>query len=111
MGRERNERGRYVQTVTLADVLGVFEAVSGPVVTSGDVADQHGCSPDSARRKLAALEDRGLVESRRTAGRIVYWRTDRDASLPADETDRRTGTPEPTGLLEYVDEVLFGEEP
>ncbi len=54
-------------------VLGVFESVDGPVVTSGDVAEALDCSRDTARRKLRALQARGRVASRTTAGRVVWW--------------------------------------
>lgn len=112
VSRERNERGRYVETVSPADVLAVFEAVDGPVVTSADVADRHGCSRDSARGKLAELEDRGRVESRKTAGRLVYWRTDADGATPGDTGGPRAGRSrdeaDPTDLLGYVDDLLFG---
>jgi len=77
MPKKRNETGRYVETVTLDDVLSVFDAVPGPaVVTSGDVADETELSHDSARRKLETLKERGCVGSRRSAGRVLYWRTD-----------------------------------
>ena len=75
MPKERGDTGQYVETVTLEDVLEVFDRVAGPpVVTSGDVAEETGLSRDSARRKLETLRDRGKVERRRTAGRVLYWR-------------------------------------
>lgn len=49
MSRERDETGRYAETVTLNRVLGVFEKVDGPVVTSGDVAEALDCSRETAR--------------------------------------------------------------
>lgn len=77
MPKERGETGQFIETVTLDDVLTVFDAVDGPpVVTSADVADATGVSRDSARRKLEELQERGEVDSRRTAGRVLYWRVD-----------------------------------
>jgi len=86
MSKERDDRsGRYVEKATLDDVLGAFDTVDGPpVVTTADVADATGISRDSARRKLETLRDRGRVEKRKSAGRVLYW--------PADEptpSDRR----------------------
>lgn len=90
MPKQRGETGQFVETVTLEDVLEVFDEVEGPpVVTSADVADATGVSRDSARRKLEELEERGEVDSRRTAGRVLYWRT----------ADVR-GDPEPRALQE-----------
>lgn len=75
MPKRRGETGQYVETVALDDVLDAFGQVDGPpVVTSADVADLTGLSRDSARRKLEELEQRGDVRSRKTAGRVLYWR-------------------------------------
>jgi len=59
MSRERGDAGRYTETVTLDDVIGVFGIVEGPVVTSGDVAETLDCSRETARRKLRSLEEQG----------------------------------------------------
>jgi hypothetical protein len=76
MARERGDAGRYTETVTLVDVLGVFTDIEGPVVTSSDVAEALSCSGETARRKLRTLESQDRVSSRKTAGRVVWWRTD-----------------------------------
>ncbi|WP_143423121.1 helix-turn-helix domain-containing protein [Halegenticoccus soli] len=74
---KRNESGRFVEQASLDDVQAVFDAVDGPpVITSADVAEATGLSPDTARRKLQELRDRGEVSSRRTAGRVLYWPVD-----------------------------------
>ena len=80
MTRKRDNTGQYTETVTLDAVLGVFERVRGPVVTSSDVADTLDCTTEAARQKLARLEDRGDVESRKTGRTKVYWRTHSTAS-------------------------------
>jgi len=82
MSKERDDRsGRYVEKATLDDVLKTFDAVDGPpVVTTADVADETGISRDSARRKLETLRDRGRVEKRKSAGRVLYWRPDTQAA-------------------------------
>jgi predicted ArsR family transcriptional regulator len=80
MAPERGNSGQYVDTVTPTDVLGVFESVQGPVVTSADVADELECSRDTARRKLGQLYERGDVTRRKTAGRVVWWLSDEQRS-------------------------------
>jgi len=124
MSREREESGRYTETVTLADVLDVFEAVAGPVVTSGDVADDLDCSRETARRKLRTLEEQGRVAGRKTAGRVVWWLVDTTEAREGDSgdtTDAREVDPgdpfwelEPgasgeSEVSERVDEVLYGD--
>lgn len=112
---ERGDTGQYTETVTLDDVLGVFEAVEGPVVTSGDVAGTLDCSPETARRKLRTLEEQGHVASRKTAGRVVWWlRDEQDLTRGIDSDDPfwefAPGKSGESDVSESVDEVLYGEE-
>lgn len=83
MPREHGEGGEFVETVTLDDVLGVLDAVRGPVVFSADVADELDCSRETARRKLEELHERGDLDRRKVARRVVYW--------PTDHSERREG--------------------
>jgi hypothetical protein len=85
MAKERGEGGEYVETVTLDDVRGVFDVVDGPVILSADVADELGCSRETARRKLEQLFEQGDVERRKVARRVLYWRPE------TDESGARTG--------------------
>jgi hypothetical protein len=96
MNRERSESGQFVGTISLDDVLDVFDTVDGPpVVTSADVADATGLTRDGARKKLERLVDRGEVDRRSTAGRTLYWRVDdsgverrRESAESAPESNR-----------------------
>ena len=113
MSKDRGDSGQYVETVTLTDVLAIFEEVEGPVVTSGDVADALECSRETARRKLGQLEDQGQVKSRQTAGRVVWWLVDEDSIHEVDPSDpifsRTTySSGEPTDASEHVDDILYG---
>jgi DNA-binding CsgD family transcriptional regulator len=114
MSREREDTGRYTETVTPDDVLGVFEAVDGPVVTSGDVAEALECSRETARRKLRTLEERGRVASRTTAGRVVWWVADGQSAREIDPDDPfwefEPGASGESEVSENVDEILYGTE-
>jgi len=114
MSRNRDDRGQFTDEVTVADVLEVFDAVEGPVVTSGDVAAATGCSADTARRKLRQLHDEGRLGRRTTAGRIVYWRIeDTPTSVDPEDpifTDRPSFASGTENLSNRVDELLYGEE-
>lgn len=111
---DRSDAGRYTEVVTPVDVLGVFEAVEGPVVTSGDVTEALDCSRETARRKLRALEAQGRVASRKTAGRVVWWTVrDHDAAgIDQDDPfwDFDPGSSGESYVSERVDEILYGEE-
>jgi len=115
MSREREDTGRYTETVTLDGVLSVFETVDGPVVTSGDVAEALDCSRETARRKLRTLEEQGKVASRKTAGRVVWWVVDEQESVrgidPEDSFwEFEPGASGESDVSENVDEVLYGKE-
>ncbi|MFC5973866.1 DeoR family transcriptional regulator [Halomarina salina] len=111
---ERDDTGRYAESVTLDDVLGVFATVDGPVVTSGDVAETLDCSRETARRKLRTLEEQGHLASRKTAGRVVWWRIDGTESAHAVDPNDPFWSFEPgasgeSDVSENVDAVLYGE--
>lgn len=113
---EREESGRYAEIVTLDDVVGVFEIVDGPIVTSADVAAALDCSRETARRKLRSLEEQGLVASRKTAGRVVWWQVDsRDQTVEGVDADDPFWDFEPgasgeSDVSENVDDVLYGAD-
>ena len=80
MDRKRGDGGEFVPTVTPARVRAVFDAVEGPVITSGDVATELDCTTEAARRTLEELREEGRLARRRTAGRLIYWREDDEQS-------------------------------
>ena len=113
MSQHRDERGQFTEEVTVGEVLDVFEAVEGPVITSSDVATATGCSRDSARRKLNQLYDRRQVGRRKASGRILYWRRDASDPNPVDPedpifTDRSSFESGREDLSERVDAILYG---
>ncbi|WP_229770543.1 hypothetical protein [Halorhabdus sp. CBA1104] len=72
--RVRDEDGQFADSIEAADVLAVFDAVDGPVVTSTDVADVLGISTESARQHLNEQVSDGALRRRKTGRTIVYWR-------------------------------------
>jgi hypothetical protein len=76
MGREREGSGTVTTAVELDDVLGVFDDVRGPVITSSDVADQLDCPVEVGRQTLRRLYNRGEVDKRETGDVVVWWRSD-----------------------------------
>jgi biotin operon repressor len=113
MSRNRDERGQYTETVSLSEVLEVFDTVAGPVVTSGDIASATGCSRDTARRKLETLQEQGRIGRRKTAGHVVYWGLDAADPNPVDLADpifmnRPSFSSAEEDLSEKIDEILYG---
>lgn len=121
MSRERDDAGRYTESVSGAEILRVFATVEGPIVTSGDVADRLGCSRETARRRLGDLEEAGRLASRRTAGRVVWWRAEDGRSAKGQDVEASTIDPgddfwtlDPASsggenVSERVDDVLYDE--
>jgi len=70
--RERDESGRYMADVTPEEVLGVFDSVEGPTITTSDVVDMFDCSREVARNRLNELVEREVV-ARRKSDRVVLW--------------------------------------
>jgi hypothetical protein len=114
MPREHGDDGEFVETITLDDVLEVFDAVDGPVILSADVADELGCTRETARRKLGALYERGDLNRRKVSRRVIYWRPEtatsasRDAAR-ADADLLPTETPADTVALESAGEGAESE--
>jgi hypothetical protein len=112
MVRKRGDSGQYVESITHDAVLGVFERVEGPVITSADVAERLDCSADAARRKLDELHESGRVDRRKTAGRLVYWLVDTDSvTIDPDDplfTDPPTFESGESDVSRTVDEQLYG---
>lgn len=96
MTRERDDRGQYVETVGPEDVLDVFDAVDGPVITSSDVAEHLECTTEAARQKLRRLVEDGTLDRRKTGRTVIYWRAERRTHTP-DDTPPRTPAEESIG--------------
>ena len=115
MPKERGDGGEFIEKVTEENVLDVFKKVRGPVITSSDVAESLGCSTETARRKLKSLSERGKVNQRSTAGRVVWWRIDDNEEKTKIDSDDPllAGEPfasgGPSDVAANVDDHLYGE--
>lgn len=90
-GAERDgDSGQYTETYPREAFL---EAVGSPGDMTGtqDVADEVGCSYESAYKKLRALADEGVIESRKVANARV-WFAEGDTQ-PAPNARETRGTP------------------
>ena len=113
MSRERTDSGQYAETVTIDRVWRVFGTVSGPVVTSTDIASELGVTTEAARQKLNDLHARGMLGKRKTAGRNIYWLQPESDVTDLNPGESIWGTESITGdeaMSEAdVDDVLYGE--
>lgn len=72
-GKDRAESGEYVETTTTSEVLTAMRDADWPVVTVGDVSEAVGCSRETARRKLADLDEDGKIRRRKIGASAVIW--------------------------------------
>jgi len=95
--RERNDRGQFVEEITLEDVIEVLQGSDSPVVTVKEVGEKLGYTSEAARQKLLALRDQGIVERRQVGdGAVVWW-------LATEEP-----TPVEGGPVDSDDPLFFG---
>ena len=84
--RERNEEGRYVETVNPDTVLEVIHHAEDPIVTAKEVGEKLGCTSEAARQKLLRLQDQGVVARRKVgAGAVVWWLVNEDRPASSGE--------------------------
>jgi predicted ArsR family transcriptional regulator len=71
-GRSRDDdSGRYSASYSAEDFTRALEALGGSAGTR-DIADEIGCHRDTARRRLIALEEDGVVE-KTVVGDAALW--------------------------------------
>lgn len=77
MGRERDGfSGRYTPEFTDEDFLAAVEAIESG--STADIAEEVGCSPDLAYRRLRDLAEEGRVGSEKIAGNFRWFPTNED---------------------------------
>lgn len=115
MSRERGDDGRFIETVTLDDVLAALREVNEPL-TGAEVGDGLGISSRSALNKLNELHERGLVERKQVGARSVIWwlaetvaaTAEFDPDDPLFTGDALFASEEPLDETE-IDDILYGE--
>jgi len=78
MSQGRDDAGRFAENVTDQDVLKVFDYDDDPVLTAAEVADglrRFGkeITREGARKRLARMEEQGLVDRKKLGARAVGW--------------------------------------
>ncbi len=70
---DRDGGGRYTPSVTDADILGILERASAPVMTAAEVADELPIGRSAVRKRLVDLHEQGTVERKSVGARSVVW--------------------------------------
>jgi len=80
---DRDGGGRYTPSVTDADILGILDRASAPVMTATEIADELPIGRSAVRKRLVDLHDRGTVERKSVGARsVVWWIVDEDDETP-----------------------------
>jgi hypothetical protein len=96
--RERDERGRYVETVTTEHVLEFLRRADEPM-TATELADEFDVTNRAVLNKLDALHERRAVERKEVGARaVVWWAT--GPPIPPDDADTLAEVVGGFGMLE-----------
>lgn len=106
MGRKRDDRGQFVEEISLEDVIQVLRESDSPIETAKAVGDTLGCSAEVTRQKLLELRDRGVVARRQVGAAAVVWWLIEDESTGEEASDFDGEDPLFTG-----DPLLAPDEP
>ena len=117
MSNERDDRGQFVEQVTLEDVLGVLQRTNEPM-TGTEIGTELGISNRAALNKLNTLHERETVRRKEVGARSVIWwlpegrsiRTAIKADGPFWSTAGMFPTGGPTDVAANTDEYLYGDQ-
>lgn len=118
MSNERDDRGQFIEQVTLEDVLGELRRTNEPM-TGTEIGERFGISNRAALNKLNTLHDRGDVRRKKVGGRsVVWWLPDKESSVTGVDPEdgfwsaKPGSSPEPTDAAkadEYLADALADE--
>lgn len=89
--QERDDRGRYEETVPLDDVRQFFRR-SEPH-TAAEIAGELGVSSRTALNKLEQLHDAGEIKRKKVGARAVVWYRELNPEMASEVLAEATGRP------------------
>lgn len=118
MSNERDDRGQFIEQVTLEDVLGELRRTDEPM-TGTELGNRFEISNRAALNKLNTLHERGDIRRKEVGGRAVVWWLSHDEAgvTGVDPEDgfwsaRPGSSPEPTDAAKadgYLADALVDE--
>lgn len=70
---DRDDSGRFTESVTEQDILKVFDQADAPFLTAKELADKLSFTRQAATYRLKQMLDDGLVGRKETGARSVGW--------------------------------------
>lgn len=83
MPPEFDNDGSFGRKYTPEEVLETFETIDEAVILTSDIAEELGCSNETARRRLNDLYDEGRIDKRTFGRQTVWW------LRPPEEAEKR----------------------
>lgn len=84
-GTDRDDRGRYTESVSEQDILKVFDRADAPFLTAKELARELPFTKQAANYRLNQMRENDHVERKQAGGRAVgWWAT--VAPAPSEET-------------------------
>lgn len=84
---DRDEGGRFTESVTEQDILKVFDRADAPFLTAKELADELSFTRQAATYRLKQMHEKGHVDRKQTGARSVGWWST-VAPAPSEETLR-----------------------
>ena len=88
MAPNRDQDGRFTQSVSDEDILYFFETSEQPIHSAGDIAEQFGLSRQQSHRRLGELETQDELRRIELGQRNTAWWKPRDIVVLMQEEDR-----------------------
>jgi hypothetical protein len=116
MSNERDDRGQFVEQVTLEDVLSILRRTDEPM-TGTEIGTELGISNRAALNKLNTLHEREEIRRKEVGARSVVWWFPKGTSVateinPDDPFWSTAGmfpTGGPTDVAANADDYLYGD--
>lgn len=90
----RDDSGRFTETVTEQDILKAFDRADAPFLTAAELGEELSVSRQAANYRLKRMREDGLVDRKQTGARSAGWwatvapRLSEHARQRADAADR-----------------------
>ena len=100
---ESDDEGSFKREYTHQDVKEAFGTLDEAVILTSDIAEELGCSNETARRRLNDLYDDGWINKRTFGRQTVWWQ------LPPDTAEERPGRRLRRVSQDAPEPIVFGD--
>lgn len=103
MAKQRDDGGKYTESVTDGDLLHFFASEQRDFYSAGEVAEEFDLDRSQAHRRLSDLADEGELERVRVGNRNVVWWRPRDVVVLVEDEGGFSALEPETGVASQGD--------